>query len=177
LKLKPVPIVLAIVLSGSLLFGGWFAYHSVAMENPLNQTLAGAPGVESSEVKLTDDKTVFHVKLGIEANVREIVHEIQKKNAEVAGKRAAEIRVTSNTSPELDAWWAGTLFGVAQAMETSQYAQIPVTLEQKAGELAGLTVQTEMDDSNVYVRLTEGEHVKFIILPRNPARMGVWSND
>ncbi|MNC79580.1 hypothetical protein D3C75_1320970 [compost metagenome] len=60
-------------------------------------------------------------------------------------------------------------------METRRYADIPAALNAKAGQLQGLSVQTEMDDDNVYVRLTEGEHVKFVILPRTAAKMGVWS--
>ncbi|MDF2935699.1 MAG: hypothetical protein K0Q90_1072, partial [Paenibacillaceae bacterium] len=119
----------------------------------------------------------FQVQLDNQANIREIVHKINQKNNEVAGNRMPEIKVSSNTSPELEEWWSTALFDVAQAMETKRYADIPAALEAKVGQLQGLTVQTEMDDSNVYVRLTEGEHVKFVILPRSASKMGVWSND
>lgn len=176
MKLKVVPIVVAVVASASLLFGGWFIYHSVAMENPLNQALDGSPGVVSYDAKIDSSKTVFHVDLNAGANLREIVQLIENKNADVAGKRKAEINVTSNTTPQLEAWWSQALFDVAQAMETSRYADIPVKLNEKAGA-EGLSVKTEMDDANVYVSLTEGEHSKFVILPRSPAKMGVWPNE
>jgi hypothetical protein len=32
-----------------------------------------------------------------------------------------------------------------------------------------------MDETNVYVRLTDGVNSKYIILPRTPAQMGVWN--
>jgi hypothetical protein len=177
LKLKVIPIILAVVGSASLLFGGWFIYHSVAMENPLNQALNGSPGVVDYQAKVEGNKAVFQVNLSSQANLREIVHEINAKNTEVAGKRTTDIQVTSNTSPMLEEWWASALFGVAQAMETSKYGDIPLTLEAKAKDIPGLAVQTEMDDTNVYVRLTEGEHVKFVILPRSASKMGVWPNE
>lgn len=177
MKLKIVPIVLAVVGSASILFGGWFVYHSVAMENPLNQALNGTPGVVGYEARIEGDKAVFQVELEKNANLREIVQEIEKKNAQVTGKRQTVIEVASDTTPALEEWWSKALFGVAQAMETRQYADIPAGLEELAENLPGLAVTTEMDQTNVYVRLTEGEHAKFIVLPRNSATLGVWTNE
>lgn len=177
MNLKLTPILLALAGSSAILFGGWFVYHSVAMENPLNQALNGTPGVVSSVAQIGGDKVVFELNLTSQAKLREIVHELAKKNADVAGGRQLEVRVTSNSSPVLEEWWSRALFEVAQAMETSRYSDIPASLEQKAGQLPGMEVQSEMDEKNVYIRLTEGEHVKFVILPRNPAKMGVWPNE
>lgn len=178
MKLKLIPIIAAVVGSSAILFGGWFVYHSVAMENPLSEVLNGSPGVERSEAQIDGNKIVFDLSLNKQAHLREIVHDIQSESEAVAGGREITIDIDdSNSSPALEEWWSRALFDVAQAMETSQYAQIPASLEQKSAELEGLAVQTEMDDKNVYVRLTEGEHVKFIILPRNAPKMGVWTNE
>lgn len=177
MKLKTMPILVAAIASAAVLFGGWFIYHSVALESPLNHALNETEGVVDYKASISGEKTVFDVKLDNQANIREIVHKISQKNDEVTGSRVPEIKVSSNSSTELDEWWSKALFDVAQAMETRRYADIPAALEAKAGQIQGLAVQTEMDDDNVYVRLTEGEHVKFVILPRNAAKMGVWSND
>lgn len=177
MKLKIIPIVLAVVGSASVLFGGWFIYHSVAMENPLNQALENSVGVVQYQAKLGGKQTVFQVELSPQANLREIVHDIEKKNKEVAGNREAVINITSSTSPQLEEWWSKALFGVAQAMETSKYADIPADLERLSASSEGLSVQTEMDESNIYVSLTQGEAAKFVILPRNAGRLGVWSNE
>lgn len=175
MKLKATPIFIAFVASAAVLFGGWFIYHSVALESPLNHALKETAGVVDYKASISGQKTVFNVQLDNQANIREIVHKISQKNDEVAGDRVPEIKVTSNTSPQLEDWWSTALFDVAQAMETRRYADIPAALDAKASQLQGLSVQTEMDDDNVYVRLTEGEHVKFVILPRTAAKMGVWS--
>ncbi|WP_438445650.1 hypothetical protein [Gorillibacterium sp. sgz5001074] len=176
MKLKLIPLLLAVVGSSAILFGGWFAYHSVAMESPLNQALNGTPGVESSEAKI-GNKVVFNVKLNPQAQLSEIVHEIEKRAADISGDREVQIHVDSNSSSELEAWWSRALFDVAQAMETSRYASIPVSLEEKAGLVQGLKVESQMDEKNVYVKLTQGEYAKFVILPRTPAKMGVWPNE
>jgi hypothetical protein len=59
-------------------------------------------------------------------------------------------------------------------METKHYADIPAALQAKAGQVPNLKVDTEMDETNVYVRLTQGDFSKYIILPRTPAQLGVW---
>lgn len=178
MKLRLVPILLAFIGSSAIFFGGWFIYHSVAMENPLNSLLPGTAGVEKAETDIGNTKVVFDLKLTPEANLREIIAKIKKDSASIIGDRELEIHVdNSGSAPELEAWWSSVLFDVAQAMETKHYAEIPLTLQEKAGQVPGLNVQTEMDDVNVYVRLTMGEQGKFIILPRTPAKMGVPSNE
>jgi hypothetical protein len=76
----------------------------------------------------------------------------------------------------MEKWWSSALFDVAQAMETKQYAQIPVTLQNRAGE-SSLKVSTEMDDKYVYITLADGEFSKYVMLSRTPAVMGVWPNE
>lgn len=178
MKLRLVPIILAFIGSSAIFFGGWFIYHSVAMESPLHSVLSGTAGVEKAETDIGNKKVVFDLKLTPQADLREIIAKIKKDSAPIIGDRELEIHVdNSGSTPELEAWWSGALFDVAQAMETRHYNQIPFTLQEKAGQVPGLNVQTEMDDANVYVRLTNGEHSKFIILPRTPAKLGVPANE
>lgn len=177
LKLRLLPILIAVLGSSAILFGGWFAYRSIAMENPMSRLLTGVPGVEKSEASIGSQKAVFTLKLNEQANLREIIQKINRDGASVIGKRELDVQVDSNTSPRLEEWWSRALFDVAQAMETKQYAKIPATLEEKAGEIPGLQVVTEMDENNVYVRLTDEEHSKYVILPRNPGKLGVWPHE
>lgn len=177
MKLRLLPILLALVGSSALLFGGWFVYHSQAMEDPLNHLLDQTPGVENVKANISNQKATVNLKLGSQANLREIVHNIAKDGSSIIGTRSLDIKVESNTTPALEEWWSRALFDVAQAMETSQYAVIPTSLTEKAGQLEGLKVDTEMDEKNVYVRLTDGEHSKYVILPRNPGKLGVWPNE
>ncbi|MDB5055875.1 MAG: hypothetical protein JWM44_3925 [Bacilli bacterium] len=175
MKLRLLPILIAVFASSALLFGGWFIYHSAAMENPLNHIATGSPGVQNAQTQINSAQVTIDLKLNNTADVRDLYSKIMTQGESVIGKRDLKLKLDSNTSPELEKWWSSALFEVAQAMETKRYADIPQGLKAKAAQLPNLTVDTEMDDINVYVRLTDGVHSKYIILPRKPAVMGVWT--
>lgn len=177
MKLRILPILLAVACSSLILFGGWFMYRSYAMETPLNELVSQAQGVEEVQMELSNQSVNIKVKLNNEANMREIYQKVATEGADIIGKRQLNIQVVNDSSPELDKWWSIVLFDIAQAMDTRKYSRIPVTLEEKAAALPGLQAVTEMDDNNVYVRLTYGEKSKYIILPRVPAKLGVWPNE
>jgi hypothetical protein len=177
MKLRLMPVIISVVVSAVVLFGGWFAYNSYAMEQPLTDIANKAPGVESSTTNLSSTQVLLELKLKQDANLREIVQQISKQGSSIIGQRELVVHVTGQSSPALDAWWSKALFDVAQAMETKQYANIPITLQAKAASVGGLTVDTQMDSKYVYVRLSEGTSSKFIMLPRVSTKIGVWPNE
>lgn len=62
-------------------------------------------------------------------------------------------------------------------MENKRYGDIPELLEQEQSSLPGMTFHTEMDQSDVYVKLVHGEYAKFIRLPRQPAILEVQGDE
>jgi hypothetical protein len=177
MKLRPLPIVISLVLSVAVLFGGWFTYRSMAMENPLLELVHASDGVEQVQLDVKKNQVSFQLELSKDASLRQIIQHIRNDGAKTIGTRSLNIQVTNPSSPALDAWWSDQLFTVAQAMETRNYAKIPQTLSERASQLDGLNVFTEMDDRNVYVRLVAGDDSKYIILPRTPEKLGVWANE
>jgi hypothetical protein len=177
-KLRLLPVLLSIVVSATVLFGGYFAYHSVAMENPLQKVVTSIPGVELVKIDLGGTQALIELKLATGTNLRDVYHTIEQNGASVLSSKELTIKVTGEASPRLEQWWSSALFEVAQAMETKQYAQIPRALQNLAEATGnGLTVSTEMDDKFVYITLKDGELSKYIMLPRTPAKMGVWPNE
>lgn len=176
MKLRLLPVVMSVVISAGVLFGGWFAYTSLAMENPLSDIISKVPGVTSSTMKLDNNQVDIEVSLNPDANLRNVVESIHKEGASIIGKRSVNINVKSNPSEKLDQWWSKALFEVAQAMETKHYADIPTTLQKYAEGVPNMKVDSEMDQTNVYIRLTDGDATKFIMLPRT-SQIGVWPNE
>lgn len=177
MKLRLIPIVVSLLASSVVLFGGWFLYDSMAMESPLAKIVRGLPGVEQADVSVGTGAVTVDVALKPDASLREIYKSIVEQGASIIHKRDIELRVKDTSSPELDRWWSTALFEVAQAMESKQYAAIPAALEAKKGSYSGLEVHTEIDDKYVYVHLTDGKHDKFVMLPRKAQTMGVWPNE
>ncbi|MBP1994776.1 hypothetical protein [Paenibacillus eucommiae] len=177
MKLRLLPVAISVIVSFVILFGGWFAYHSLAMEQPLTGVINKLPGVEHSSIAMNSAQVKIELTLKEDADLREIVRNINLEGASIVGKRQLVIKPVGNTSPELEAWWSKALFDVAQAMENRQYSDIPKNLEELALSDQGMKVDTQMDDSYVYVRLTDGTNSKFLMLPRISAKIGVWPNE
>lgn len=177
MKLKVLPILIALLTSGALLFGGWFMYRSYAMENPLADLVKKNAGVEQVDAAFSTNKAVVSLKLNDGANLRQIYQSIVTEGASLVNGRDVQLQIDSRSSETIDDWWSKALFGVAQAMDSKQYSTIPGLLSEQAKSVPSLQVSAEMDDVNVYIRLRDGENSKYIILPRVPASMGVWPNE
>lgn len=177
MKLRLVPVVLSVLVSSIVLFGGWFVYHSVAMESPLSGMINSIDGVEHSELEVASDQVTVFVQLKPDASLRAITQNIKTLGASIIKDRKLVIQVTNVSTDTLDRVWSNALFGVAQAMESRQYSEIPAALKQLTALHKGIAAMTEMDDDNVYIRLMHAGHSKFVILPREPAAMGVWPHE
>lgn len=176
-KLRLLPLVVITTITSVVLFGGWFAYHSVALKSPLASILSEIEGVESAEASIQRTQVVIKLTLANDASLREILANIKSEGSSIIGSRELILDVINPSSSELDQWWSTVLFDVAEAMETKNYSNIPQDLDQKKGQLEHLSVSTEMDDVNVYIRLVHKDQSKFIILPRIPVQLGVWDNE
>ncbi|WP_336742272.1 hypothetical protein [Paenibacillus sp. y28] len=176
MKLRLIPVFVSVAITSLLLFGSWFVYDSYAMETPLLKQIQQQSGVEQAELEMNNDRIVVRLTLNKDANVREIYDAIQQQGT-IVKKRSVELITKSDSSAELDSWWSRSLFAVAGAMETKQYDLIPQKLSELAESVPGLEAAAEMDAKYVYVRLTDGTHSKFVQLPRDSSKLGVWPNE
>ncbi|MDP4096609.1 hypothetical protein OIN60_07485 [Paenibacillus sp. P96] len=176
MKLRVLPIALTAIITASVLFGGWFLYRHMAIQNPLQQVVTKYPGVSSAQINIKQDEVILKLVLKPDADLRGLVQQVKKEGQSIIGSRQLKLDIQDRSSAELDAWWSQAMFPIAEAMENKKYTQIPATLETLEQKNAKVQAQTEMDDQNVYIRLKEGQASKFIILPREPETMGVWPN-
>ncbi|GFN30694.1 hypothetical protein [Paenibacillus xylaniclasticus] len=177
MRVRIVPAVLSVAVTGGLLFGGWFAYDHMAVKEPLSKAVSGLQGVVDSESNVENGTVYVSLKLAENADLRSVYKQLTKDGQSVLKGRKLQLIVSGNTeSAELDKLWSSVLFDVAEAMETKAYSDIPEALNELTVKHAGMTASTEMDETNVYVTLRKGEAVKYIILPRTPATLEVWND-
>ncbi|NDI34397.1 cation transporter [Chengkuizengella sediminis] len=174
MKFRPIPILVSLVISFSVLFGGWSLYNSYALTNPMTDIVSNIDGV--NDVNTTFDTEQVTIELSIDPNIslREVIQQIELEGESVINNREVTYHIIDNSNDKIDQWWSSSLFDVAQAMDNQQYGDIPLKLEQQKQKVEGLEVKTEMDDQNVYVQLKLNEHYKVIILPRTSAELEVW---
>ncbi|OUM96747.1 MAG: hypothetical protein A9Z00_03970 [Thermobacillus sp. ZCTH02-B1] len=173
-SIRMVPVLLSALVSGALLFGGWFVYRHYAVEQPLAVTFSDIEGAEASNPVVTDDRVTVEIKLDGTASLAEVHRNIRERAADVLGGRKLELVIRQERNEKLETIWSSALFAIAQAMETRRYADIPETLAGLEAVHPGLEAKAEMDESNVYITLKLEEAVKYVVLPRQPAVLGVW---
>lgn len=176
LKLRAVPIVVAAVLAALLLFGGWFIYRQVTMQSPLEKIVSQYPGVTSAQIDIKPDQVVLNLDLKPQADIAGLVNVVKQKGQPIIGSRTVKLEIADHSNPALNQWWSEAMFPVAEAMENKKYTQITSTVELMKKKKSGIEADTDMDSSNVYIRLSEGKATKFIVLPRQSQQMGVWPN-
>lgn len=179
MKIRLKPLVVTLVVSMTVLIGGWFLYQNVAIQSPVEQIAKEVSDVTAAKANVTNDKIQLSIQVQPDANIRQIVERIQKESKSTLDHKKLEIVVSNPSSEALDDWWSTALFAVAQAMENKQYTDIPKALEQASASMNQdqFKATAEMDEHNVYISLTDGKASKYIILPLQGESVGVWPNE
>lgn len=175
-QIRIVPVMLTALLSGAVLFGGWFGYRHYMVEKPLAVTFSGIEGASASDPVVTDDRVTVEITLDGTASLAEVYRNILEQSGGALGGRELDLVIRQERNEKLEEIWSSALFAVAQAMETRRYADIPETARRLEAAHPGLAVETEMDDRNVYITMMLESAVKYVVLPRQPAVLGVWPN-
>lgn len=176
MKLRIVPIMLTVVISALVLFGGWFLYQRFAVQSPLADVVSQYEGVKSSHIDIKQDAVSLKLDLAPDTNLQDLVQHIKREGKSVIGSRELKIQVEDHSSKALDEWWEKAMLSVAEAMDNKQYTNIQTSLDRLAADTPNLKAKATIDDNNVYISLSDGKSGKFIILPRQPGKMEVWSH-
>ncbi|OKP82335.1 hypothetical protein A3842_09910 [Paenibacillus sp. P3E] len=179
MKLRLMPVLLTSLLSAALLFGGWYSYREFAVQEPLQKIVSAYEGVNDSHISIKRNEVTLKLDLKPGTKLRELVQYVNTEGRSVIDGRTLKLDVEQHSSQLLDEYWDKAMFSVAEAMESRKYTLIPAKLDElksQNSKYSSVIATTEIDDSNVYVSLSDGKESKFIILPRVAATMGVWNN-
>ncbi len=175
-NLKIKPIIISAVITAAICFGGWALYDQFALQAPLEQVIKEMPGVLSTDKpKRGDDIVSVRLTLSKDADLKKIYDDIAKQGERVIGKKQLQLQIEESESAKLKQIWEKAMFQIAEAMETKTYSTIPALFaaEEKSEYIS---VETYMDEQNVYITLRDAESALFKVLPRSAQMMGVWPN-
>ena len=177
MKVRLLPVLLTFFVAVVVLFGGWFTYQSLAVENPTSDIVSEIDGVEHAQVESERDSLLIRVWLESDAELSTLYNKLLQQTREQAGSRTVSISIEGEVSDRLNEIWHTALFDVAEAMDTKAYGDIPERMHELEVEHSGLQTVAAMDDSYVYITLRLDGKTKYVVLPRVPDRMGVWPNE
>jgi hypothetical protein len=173
MKIKWLPLLATAAITAGLLFGGWTFYRHYAVEKPLDQVAQSLEGVASARADLASGEVTVDLVLTPDADLPDLYRKLKDSEA-VSGKKL-ELKVRSGSTNEtLEKAWSEVLFDVAESMETHRYTGIRAAMDRLSEKYPGMKADTDLDDDNVYIRLVNGKAAKFVVLPREPASLGVW---
>lgn len=176
-KLRMLPIAVTVTISAAALFGGWTLYKEVAVASPLTSALEGVPGiVKAGKPEIGQNEVAVSVELSKDAKLKEVYASVQEESANVSNGKKLDLDIVTKEDPMLESIWQSAMFEIAEAMETKSYSNIPETMEKAAASHEGVSAETAMDETNVYVTIRSEKGAKFIVLPRTPNQLGVWAN-
>jgi len=175
-KIKILPITITAALTAAILFGGWFAYRHYGVEKPLDRVANSVTGVDTARVEMGNGLVKVKVQLDPNANLGEVYRKIKQDGAGEIGAKQLELEPSAASNELLEKAWSYSLFDVAEAMENHKYSGIRDAMEELSKQFPGVTVKTDMDETNVYISMKDGNAAKFVVLPREPVMLGAWPN-
>lgn len=168
-QLKKSAIGLSLLATLALLFGGWFLYQKIEIEEPIRAEIGQMQSATLGHFHVSKDKIQIDLKVTNPETFPAEYRNLVAKTEKIAGNKQVAIVVANQSEAMTDIWKSGQ-FVFTEAMVLHQYSRIPSLIEEwkqanKLDEASAL-----MDDANIYVYLKKGTEDFYTIIPRSEAK-------
>ncbi|GAB7387563.1 hypothetical protein BSNK01_14000 [Bacillaceae bacterium] len=172
MKIRTVPVIVSLLVTALLLFGGYAVYARYFIERPIIEAASALADVKVEDVRVTKDKLALDVRLDERARLLEAYRRLSEIAAEKAAHREVEIRFANVETGDLRSLWEKEYFAIAEAMDLRKYSQIPAIVAGWKQKYALKAAESRMDEKHVYIYLEDGQGRFFAVLPRAAKRGG-----
>lgn len=165
-QLKKSAIGLSLLATLALLFGGWFLYQKMEIEEPIRAEVGQLQSATLGQLNIGKEKIQIDLKVTKPETFPQEYRDLVAKTSKLAGEKEVEIRVDNQSETMRDIWKNGQ-FVFTEAIDLHQYSRIPEMVSEwktshKLDEASAL-----MDDANIYVYLKKGTEDFYTIVPRS----------
>lgn len=166
-------VLLAALLTLSLLTGGQWAYRHYSQEKPLTDTLKSDPAVQEATVNRTPDGLEVKVLLGRGADLPQAYRHVQETVYKLYGRQHVRLVVQDRRSPALESLWRESQFAVYEAAVQGNFTRMAATVEQLAHRAGIENYAVNVDDNYIYLQFSQGQAYLYQVVPRqNPITRG-----
>ncbi|MFD2371723.1 hypothetical protein ACFSO0_17510 [Brevibacillus sp. GCM10020057] len=166
MQLKKGAIGMSLVATLALLFGGWFLYQKIEIEEPIRTEIGQLQSASLTHLDVGKDKIEIDLKVTKPKAFPQDFRHLQETTASLSAGKQVEIRVDNQSRSLKDVWNNGQ-FVFTEAIELHQYSRIPQLVEQWKAEHQLDDASALMDDTNIYVYLKKGSEDFYTIVPRS----------
>jgi hypothetical protein len=165
LQLRKVPIVLSLLATLTLLFGGWFLYQKMEVEEPIKREIGQLKSAELARLYMEKDQVTIDLTVTKPEVFPREYQQLQLKLSELLRDKVVEITI-HNQAQALEDIWTNGVFVFTEAVDLHQYSRIPQIVSEWKHTYGLDEASTQMDEKNIYVYLKRGTDDFFTIVPR-----------
>ncbi len=163
-------VVITIIVTLSILFGGQFLWQQFAIAKPMSQIAKGIDGVESAVLEKNAQNDPFvrvNVTLNHVSNLQATYKALNDRIFNVLGHKKYKITVNDSRTPELEHLYYTIHYYIQEAIFTGNFGLMAERIKTTA-DASGITAQIFVDAKNVYLQLSNTNGEMYIITPRQP---------
>lgn len=164
MKVRAMPVLLSLVMTLGILFGGWYTFQQYYVQQPIEHFIVSKPQVVLNDIQIQNNKVVVDLDFKnpdtFAKDYKEIVEFISDKTQ---GKKV--VIQLPKQGDEMKKLWEEQYFGIAEAMEKQEYSRIPGLMEEMRKKIKLEKTLTRMDEENIYVYLQKGVNHLYAVLP------------
>jgi hypothetical protein len=165
MKVRALPILVSLITTLFILFGGWFFYQQYYLQRPIQSFIEHKPSVVLKGLEMTKDAINVDLDFKNAATFPQDYQDIYNYILERANGKAVNIQLPEQ-GPKMKDLWGENYFGFAEAVQHQQYSRIPALVEQiKQTQKLDKTL-ARMDGKNIYVYLQKGSDHLYAVLPQ-----------
>ena len=166
MQLRKVPVIASLLVTMALLFGGWFLYQKVEVEEPIRTEISAMKSATLADLLMNKEQLL--IKLTV-TNPDKFPEEYMKLmnhiSQDITNKKVA-VELTNQDAALKQVWMDGT-FALTEALELHQYSKVPKIVGDWKVKNHLDKASTAMDQDNIYVFLKRGSGEYYTIVPRN----------
>jgi hypothetical protein len=166
MQVRKGTIVLSLMATLTLLFGGWFMYQKVQIEKPILTEIGQMQSAELTKLEVGKDRIHIDLKVTNPEPFPQEYQQLKRMLAERVGNKPVEIEI-DNKAKALEEIWTNGVFAFTEAVDLHQYSRIPQIIGQWKEAYSLDEVLTQMDEENIYVYLKRGSEDFYAIVPRS----------
>lgn len=165
MQLRKNAIGLSLLATLILLFGGWFLYQKLEVEQPIRDQIGRFQSAELVELHAGKNNIHIDLKVTNPELFPQEYRQLLKEAKELAGNKQIEVTL-ANQSEELEQVWMKGLFSFTEAVDLHQYSRIPQMVSEWKEAYKLDQALAQMDGERVYVYLKRGNEDYYAIIPR-----------
>lgn len=164
-EIKPVQVLLVLLVTLALLFGGQYLYRHYTYDQPLVEQLTAIEGVSDYQVVSENGVRRVMVEMRQVNNLQDTYLEVADTVERIYGN-APEIVVKDNANEKLEAVWYQSQFAIYQGISSGEFVEMNRQLKAVTSAQTEVELKVFVDADHVYFQTTDGQRALYRVIDR-----------